>query len=476
MRVIYYHVGKGDISLVLSPNGEAIMIDCYKAAQVVESSDYEYLKLFEQIKDNILEHRKSIHSMREIVYLEENNQKKVPIRILAVTHADSDHISASDDLNKFFDIECLIDNGRNYSDPSDKTKDYIQYRSKMKSAGRYKAFTRAAYNIYPKSMLNIDILCPNRDIDADEDNNNQCLVLKVSYNNISFLFTGDTQIDDWVNDEYGILNIHSDKVPSDFLNVSHHGSRTFFTPPGPRLDGKKEYDKSEYDTRALNIIRPIHSFITCSDKEDAEHPDKYALEIYQEITNDGIGYNKSSHVVLSRNSKHLYHVIDDDGNIYMRTSRSCSSYDNTGKPNYDPQLVGTVNSKNGYLTESGIWVSKHNNPDEDDNIYFEVYCKGKWSGAIEYDWWVLNNGMDSHRLHREFYTLDSADNQRKSKWSRPLVYEGVHIMQCYASNHDNTSWASWCVLVCRESSLRYAQRWLQVFPGCIDSSKINKSW
>ena len=31
LRVIFYHVGKGDLSLVLLPNGDALMIDCYKA-------------------------------------------------------------------------------------------------------------------------------------------------------------------------------------------------------------------------------------------------------------------------------------------------------------------------------------------------------------------------------------------------------------------------------------------------------------
>ena len=47
-------------------------------------------------------------------------------------------------------------------------------------------------------------------------------------------------------------------------------------------------------------------------------------------------------------------------------------------------------------------------------------------------------------------------------------------MQCHVSTEDKTCWANWSVLVCQADSLPYAETWLQLFPGCIDSSKINR--
>lgn len=477
LRVIFYHVGKGDMSLVLLPNGEAMMVDCYKAEEVVTGELANGSALYDRIENHILEHREAIarenQSLAPIVANERAKKKKVPIALLAVTHADRDHITGRKELKARFDVGQLIDSGRDYADPSDATKDYLAFRKEMKDAGRYLAIKRARSNIWPNSLALIDALCPNRDIAADEDNNNQCLVLRVQYGGRSFLFTGDSPLDDWVNDRSGILKLHDAKVPTHVLNTSHHGSRTFFTPPGPRPEGQPEYKKEEYDVHALKRIAPRLSFITCSDDEDADHPHPIALECYHEHTNPELSNSGKSHVTLSRDSQHLHYVVCADGWLYMRTSRSRTNSMNSGSASAGPYLEGTVNSPSGYLTKSGIWVSKVPLT-SNENISFAVEAKGKWSGPVAFDWWVLNNGHNEHELHREFYTMDSKDRKKESKWSRQLCYEGVHLMQCHASTEDGKEWANWCVLICQQDSLHHAERWLQLFPGCIDASRINR--
>ena len=477
LRIIYYHVGKGDMSLVLMPNGDAMMVDCYKAEQVVDGELADGSTVFDRIERHILEHRelvaRSNPMLVPLVANEKAKKKKVPIAVLAITHADRDHITGRKELKSRFEIGQLIDSGRDYTDSSDATKDYLAFRKEMKDANKYVAFKRANYNVWQASLAIVDILCPNRDIAADEDNNNQCLVIRVQYGGRSFLFTGDSPLDDWVNEKTGILKMHEAKVPTQFLNASHHGSRTFFTPPGPRLDGQPEYTKEEYDTRALKKIAPRISFITCSDDEEADHPHPIALECYHEETNPALEGSGKSHVILSRDSQHLHHVACADGSFYMRTSRSRINSVNVGAAAAGPYLEGTVSSQNGYQTPSGIWVSRE--PlSANVLVSFAVEAKGKWSGPVSFDWWVINNGHGSGELHREFYTMDSKDRKKDSKWSRNLAYEGVHLMQCHATTEDGKDWANWCALICQQDSLLHAERWLQLFPGCIDPTRINR--
>jgi len=479
LRVVFYHVGKGDMSLVLLPSGEAMMIDCYKAEQVAAGDSSKEDTLFDRVAAHILEHRETIArlspALMEAVVNERSGKKKIPIAVLAITHADRDHITDRKKLKQRFEIGQLWDSGRDYSDPSVATKDYLAFRKEMKDAGRYLAISRSSFNIWPNSGATIDILCPNRSIAAEEDNNNQCLVIRVGYAQKAFLFTGDSPLDDWTNEQTGILHLLAAKVPSQILNVSHHGSRTFFTPPGPRPEGQPEYSKEEYDIRALRKISPLLSFITCSDDDTADHPHPIALELYQEHTNVELPASGKSHVILSRESQNLHNVIDADGALYMRTSRSRINRADTNGPTAGPYIEGSVSSNGGYLTRSGIWVSPKPLASKVD-ISFEVVAKGNWTGPIAFDWWVLNNGQNTDELHHEFYTMDSKDRKKKSSWSRQLVYEGVHLMQCHASAENGKAWANWCVLVCQQESLPYAERWLGLFPGCIRSSMIIRKY
>jgi hypothetical protein len=481
-RVIFFHVGKGDLALLLFPNGKAALVDCYKVHKADElTNTTKAEEAFGRIKAWVLEHRKSFAPENsaertrwfEAVGKEERGAKKIPIWVLFVSHADRDHIETKKRLFELFDIEILADNGRDYADPSAAQKDYLKLREYMKKERKYAALTRAAKNVLPDSGVAIDALCPNRGISPEEDANNQCLVLRASYAGRSFLFTGDTPIDDWSNAKYGINVLHGKNVTSEFLKVSHHGSRTFFTPPAPRPEGQPPFKKEEYDCSGLKLIAPRMSFITCSDDEDAEHPDSISLEIYQENTNASLSNCGSSHVYLSRETQNLHFAVDANGGLFARTSRTrCNHSGNLprGKSGY---LTGNVKSSNGYLDASGIWVVRSTAGTNVD-ISFEVFTKGTWSSAPEFDWRVINNGFGRDELHREFYGMESKDKKKSSSWSRPLVFEGVHVMQCHASTEDGSQWANWAVVVCFEECLPIARRWMAHFPSCIDPMVINK--
>lgn len=478
MRVVFYHVGQGDLSLVLLPNGQAMLVDCYKANEAAEGMLSATDSALDRIAHRVIEHKLAVSRMNTDVAnqllseakREQEGKQKIRIWTLAITHGDRDHILSKKRLLKKFEIEYLMDNGREYADPSDALKDYLAYREDMRRHDRYIPIRKAQLNLAPHAGVEIDALCPNRHVDSDEDPNNQCLVLRFSYNSRSFLFAGDTQVDDWVNREYGILRRWPQKALSDVLNVSHHGSRTFFTPPGPRSHDQPEYEKNDFDTSALRAIRPKISFITCSDDEEADHPDPIALEIYRELTNPAIDANqRASHVYLSRDSGNMHFIVDDNGDLYCRTARSrCdSSQSGPGRPH----LTGVVSSPNGFKNPAGIWVVQ-SQLEQQTQISFTITRRGIWGDDVEFDWHVLNNGQGSHALHHELYVPTALSNESRSR-GRPLVYRGVHLMQCHARTADGSQWADWCCPVCFASSLTYAHRWLALFPNCIDPSLIN---
>jgi hypothetical protein len=331
MRVIFYHVGKGDLALVLLPTGEVMMVDCYRAHEVADAEITDTESILDRLEAHIIEHRRLLGAHNAVLAKaaeeEDRKLKKVSVDLLALTHADRDHLMSKERLMKRFDIRFLIDSGRDYADPSETQTDYMAFRTQMRNAGRYEACPRARENIWPQSGARIDILSPNRDIAATEDNNTQGLVIRVEYAGRSFLFTGDSPLVDWTDPKTGILALHGGKVAAEVLNVSHHGSRTFFTPAGPRPEGQPEYAKQDYNPAALKAINPLLSFITCSDDVNADHPDKIALELYREHTRGG-----TSHVILSRDAQHVHHVVLPDGRLFMRTSRSGCNGSEDGGP------------------------------------------------------------------------------------------------------------------------------------------------
>ena len=71
----------------------------------------------------------------------------------------------------------------------------------------------------------IEIIYPDNEIINENVKNNNAMVFKLTYDNISMLFTGDIE----EIAEKKILNIYKDnkeKLEADILKVAHHGSKT----------------------------------------------------------------------------------------------------------------------------------------------------------------------------------------------------------------------------------------------------------
>ena len=116
---------------------------------------------------------------------------------------------------------------------------------------------------------------------ADEDPDTRysrihehCAVIKFSYGGRevkSILITGDSDKTAWVEH---ITDYHKERLPSDILSASHHGSRTFF---------KENSDDEDIYEKHIEEINPLHLIISAPKQSESKHghPHDDAINLYE---------------------------------------------------------------------------------------------------------------------------------------------------------------------------------------------------
>ena len=165
------------------------------------------------------------------------------------THAHEDHIGGMDDVINSF----IIDNFY-MPDETTTTETFVEVLNALEK--RKVAFKTPSVGTRLKlGKADIDVLSVKK---SKDDLNDTSIVLKLSYNNISFLFTGDiTQ-----NVEKELLNKN---IESTVFKVAHHGSK---------------YSNS---AAFLNKIKPKYSVISCGVDNEYYHPHKVVLDKLEKL-------------------------------------------------------------------------------------------------------------------------------------------------------------------------------------------------
>lgn len=122
---------------------------------------------------------------------------------LILTHSDQDHILEAVDITKSIDVKELILSA--YDD------NYPMFNQK--------AMRVKAYDKLKCGAIDLNILGPIRSYDND---NNNTIVLKFTYDQKVFLFAGDIETEA----EIDLINTYQHTLKSDVLKVPHHGSIT----------------------------------------------------------------------------------------------------------------------------------------------------------------------------------------------------------------------------------------------------------
>lgn len=214
LTVHFLDVGQADCHVVTLPTGEVMMID------FGNNDDASFI----------------------CNYL--NNLDINVIDYLVATHPHEDHIGAMDTIINKYEIRNVY--------MTDAEADTKSYRDVQKALSKRKIGATILYGgtvIYSDEELKIETLAPMYYYD---DLNNMSIVVRITYKEASFLFTGDAE-EESENDITG-------DVSSDVLAVGHHGSST------------------STSDRFLERVDPMFAVISCGKNNDYGHPHWETLE------------------------------------------------------------------------------------------------------------------------------------------------------------------------------------------------------
>jgi len=232
MEVVFLNVGQGDSILIITPNRNKILIDA-GINEIVIRKISEHLHFFDK-----------------------------KIDLLITTHPDSDHIGGVPSLLKKYEFAQY-----GFYFGASESVSTNQIDELIKNNKINKVNLRIGDEIILDEDFGIRALVfwPDPDSGID-DKNDQSIVLKVSYNQIDFLLTGDAGIEveerlvmAFGNNGYKNM-ILSQSLESEVLKLGHHGSKNSTT---------KEF---------LQMIKPNFAIISAGEDNKFGHPHQEVLD------------------------------------------------------------------------------------------------------------------------------------------------------------------------------------------------------
>lgn len=244
LEVHFIDVGQGDCILVISPNGSVMLIDAGEttAGQKIVS----YIK-----KSGI-----------------------TTIDKLVTTHPHADHIGGMQAVLNNFEVKKVYDSGFPHT-----TKTYENLLTKIDEKNIGFEIAQRGKQIDLDNNLVIDILHPTSTM---KDINNNSIVLRITYDDVSFMLTGDAE-----KEAEEMILSHSPNLQSQILKVGHHGSNTSTS--------------SEF----LNAVKPKITIIQVGKNNTYGHPTE---EILSRLNSLGIE--------IYRNDLQGDIVVKTDGKTY----------------------------------------------------------------------------------------------------------------------------------------------------------------
>lgn len=219
----FLDVGQGDANIIELPNGEIMLIDAGIAS-------YE---------DDIIN------------YIEELGYEKIDY--VVATHPHADHIGGMAEVIDAFSV------GKIYMPKAVSTsKTYENLLMTIQNKGLSIKSGKAGVQILKTDDLEIAIVAPHKDYYSNL--NNYSIVLKITYGDVSFLYTGDAE-------EESIEEI-TENIQADILKVGHHGSDTSTT--------KAFLDK----------VQPKYAVISVGNKNSYGHPANSTIKLLEEYTSN----------------------------------------------------------------------------------------------------------------------------------------------------------------------------------------------
>lgn len=211
LEVHFVDVGQGD-AIIITKDDEACIIDAGPNSSEEKLCDY-----IEEI---------GIDSFKYVF----------------ATHAHEDHIGGMDKVISNFGAHKVI-----FPKTMSTTKTYERFIDSVIAKNLKLNVPKVGDKYILDEDVILEILAPNSD--EYEEQNNYSIVLKLTYNNVSYLFTGDAEI----LSENEMLENNLD-VKADVLKLGHHGSST------------------SSSAKFLDKVSPKYAIISLAKDNDYNHP------------------------------------------------------------------------------------------------------------------------------------------------------------------------------------------------------------
>lgn len=220
LTVAFLDVGQGDSIYIQSPAGAEIIIDAGPDSSVLRELG-SIMPFYDRTIDAIL-----------------------------TTHPDKDHVAGFPEILRRYKVGAVLEPEVITDSPY-----YASIISIAKTQGAivYKARDSGVVDLGGGAYL--DIIFPDRDV-YDFDPNTASVITRLTYKDVSFVFTGDSPkaIEEYVVSRLG------NKIRADVLKLGHHGSRT---------------STSE---KFLDAVSPNYAVVSAGKDNQYGHPHAEVLE------------------------------------------------------------------------------------------------------------------------------------------------------------------------------------------------------
>lgn len=259
MKVHYIDVGQADATLLeFSDDEDAFTI-------LIDTGDW--------------------NSTDVVTYLETQNIRDIDI--IAITHPHADHIGQLDKIIETFNVTEVWMNGE--------TANSLVFAKSLEAIEKHEAdyYEPEVGEIFDIGPLQIEILHPKS---LSSNTNNNSLVMRMQYEDVSFLFTGDAE----QQAENEILASGAD-ISAKILQLGHHGSKTSSTPD------------------FLQAVNPEIAIYSAGEGNSYEHPDAEVVDLVN--ARDILLYGTDTHgtIIVETDGKN-YHIMTNKQGTLPRDS------------------------------------------------------------------------------------------------------------------------------------------------------------
>lgn len=201
------------------------------------------------------------------------------IDYLVATHPHSDHIGSMSYIVRNMDIDSIY-----MPKAAANTKTYENLLESVSNKGLRVTSAKAGLTIANEREYTIDVIAP---VTIDEKDLNNCsAVIKLTYKDNSFLFTGDAETEE--------LETITDEISADVLKVGHHGSVTSTT---------EEF---------LNAVNPLYAVISAGEGNSYGHPhqetldllDEFGCEVYRTDIDKTVVFSSDGKTIVVKSGEH----------------------------------------------------------------------------------------------------------------------------------------------------------------------------